>query len=676
MKYLIDSYDAYTVGGGLLDKGWQAVNWFFVGVPFFILKLCVSFFLFCESVLNQSDYFIARQTEAYEMSVKILNNFGGTRFGSGTLMGLAIMFSAYYLLVNFFSNRHNFTKVLLHYAAVFLLFFGWFGQVSSTNQNGHVTRQDVPIFIIKSLNGMASSIRSNFLSGTSYESGTDQSSMFDATIQQTFNYVNSGSLDGTMPNGQKLDEKKLLQEPGLSESDKETFLKERDKYIESLEKENPYFAQDGAKTMEKSFAIWVGVINLLVLALPSLYVSVMLTIMQMAINLLILAFPVIALASFFPRCQMLLFKFFKALVGVSFMPVIYGVFLSVLFWMNQLVDQVFLNVAETVNESLLNVLSGGIVLLGTRIIMIVVKIVMIKTLWKNRYRLLRFFSDGQIEQPFFEKQLNEKVKEGAERVTEVGVGTAQVAAGAYTGNAGMVMSGADALLPDKALNVGKEHFVDETGQFTGIKQGLRSFFNPEMEEDSAPEESFDIEEKEQDVDEVTPEIEAVFEEVSEEEQIDNSLEDTLPELEGEETDFDNSLSESDEWIADETVVSEPPENTEADLEIEPIVENTESESVEQENSLELETMSDTDNSSVTIDNFDELQFEKEEKAYFDHEQDQEFIANYSENNTNNRYEQNTEVIDSSEQNFTSLEQNDDQFFGAEEEQEEEIEDWL
>ncbi|WP_306813741.1 hypothetical protein [Enterococcus gallinarum] len=41
---MIDSYDAYSVGGGLLDKGWQAVNWFFEGVPFFYTEaLC--FFL-------------------------------------------------------------------------------------------------------------------------------------------------------------------------------------------------------------------------------------------------------------------------------------------------------------------------------------------------------------------------------------------------------------------------------------------------------------------------------------------------------------------------------------------------------------------------------------------------------------------------------------------------------
>ena len=45
MQYLIDSYSAYTVDGGLLDKGWQVVNWFFVDIPFFILRM-FAFFLF------------------------------------------------------------------------------------------------------------------------------------------------------------------------------------------------------------------------------------------------------------------------------------------------------------------------------------------------------------------------------------------------------------------------------------------------------------------------------------------------------------------------------------------------------------------------------------------------------------------------------------------------------
>jgi hypothetical protein len=46
MQYLIDSYSAYTVDGGLLDKGWQVVNWFFVDIPFFILRMFV--WLLCQ----------------------------------------------------------------------------------------------------------------------------------------------------------------------------------------------------------------------------------------------------------------------------------------------------------------------------------------------------------------------------------------------------------------------------------------------------------------------------------------------------------------------------------------------------------------------------------------------------------------------------------------------------
>ncbi|NJE63033.1 hypothetical protein E0L10_02255 [Enterococcus durans] len=621
MKYLIDSYDAYMTGGGLLDKGWQAVNWFFVGVPFFILKLCVSFFLFCESVLNQSDYFIGKQNEAYAMSVEILNNFGGTRFGAGTLMGLAIMFSAYYLLANFFSSKRNFSKALLHYVIVVLLFFGWFGQIH-TSQGIYNT----PTFFIQSVNSVIKTIQRQFIVGSS-SSNENQNTMFDVTVTQTFNYVNSGSLDGTMANGEKLEESKLLQKPGLSENNKETFKKERDQYINSLEKENPYFAQDGSKTMEKSFAIWIGVINLVVLAMPTLYINIMLTIMQMAVNLLILLFPVIAFASFFPKCQMVMFKFFKGLLGILFMPVVYSVFLSVLYWMNQLVDQVFLNVAETVNGSLLNILSGGIVLLGARIMMIVVKVIMIKTVWKNRYRLLRFFSDGQIQQSYFEKQVNEKMKEGTERISEIGVGTAQVAAGAYTGNMGMALNGATSILPDKALTLGKEHFIDENDHFSGVKQGLHSFLKQNEDEvrGSSYQEKIDQlrgkNENTGNEETIEKKGKAITKETPNE---DKAMEDVLIGIDENELEVDRSLHESDDLII-EPVEQELPSEPElaTDTETLATIEREERIEIDEPNTPEM-----MENLSVTVENFDELAFDQEEKSYFDHEQDQELLANY------------------------------------------------
>ena len=73
--------------------------------------------------------------------------------------------------------------------------------------------------------------------------------MFDATVLQTFNYVNSGSIDGKMANGKKLDYDKLLEKPNLN--DKRKRILEKNAYIEQQEKDNPYFSQDTLKTMEK-----------------------------------------------------------------------------------------------------------------------------------------------------------------------------------------------------------------------------------------------------------------------------------------------------------------------------------------------------------------------------------------------------------------------------------------
>ena len=101
MKYLIDSYTAYMVNGGLLDKGSEVVNWFFIELPF-SFAYGAMIFLIMENVMNQSDYFVGKQQEAYDYSLDILKGFGGTGIVKGSLLGLAIILSAYYLLYSFF----------------------------------------------------------------------------------------------------------------------------------------------------------------------------------------------------------------------------------------------------------------------------------------------------------------------------------------------------------------------------------------------------------------------------------------------------------------------------------------------------------------------------------------------------------------------------------------------
>ncbi|HAP5242848.1 TPA: hypothetical protein IUZ48_001953 [Enterococcus faecalis] len=665
MQYLIDSYSAYTVDGGLLDKGWQVVNWFFVDIPFFILRMFVSFFLFCENVLNQSSFFEGKQETVLNMSKNVLSGIGGKGFRGGSLLALAILISAYYLLYHFFSSRRSFSKVFLHYLAVVVLFGFWFGSVSTSTGTTSGS-----MFLIQSTNAIAKGVQSTFTSSANL--GTEgfkdgevyQSPIFDATVKQTFNFVNSGSLDGKMENGKKLDEGKLLEKPKLSKKEKAKFEDERSTYIKNNEKDNPYFSQDGAKTMEKAFGVGVGLVNLAVLAVPVTYINIMLNVIQIIVDLLILVFPIIALVSFFPRCQMMMFKFFKSLIGILFLPVVFGIFLSVLFWINKLIDQAFLGLMDKVSSSLLMVMSGGVFLLGTLIVTALVKIILYRKIWKSRYKILSFFSDGQVQQPSFESKMNEKTKETVERTGEIGVGAVKAGIGASTGNLALAADGASHLMPkhDKALNLAQDHFIDDNGQFAGVKTGLNSLLNRYTQEEQQPlKDDLLTEEEIVEVEEPTN--------VDNEELEDKALTDEVDNFEDlTDDEADNSLEEIDVPVLDETVSdSDTSLADESNIELEPIIENeldsldSSVESSENDREVlnqELDKQEIADNLNVRVDNFDELAFAREERAFFDGGEDSELIIN------NNDSLNNVYSFYQTEENFNNLEQTEEQFFGS------------
>lgn len=668
MQYLIDSYSAYTVDGGLLDKGWQVVNWFFVDIPFFILRMFVSFFLFCENVLNQSSFFEGKQETVLNMSKNVLSGIGGKGFRGGSLLALAILISAYYLLYHFFSSRRSFSKVFLHYLAIVILFGFWFGSVSTSTGTTSGS-----MFLIQSTNAIAKGVQSTFTSSANLgtEGSKDgevyQSPIFDATVKQTFNFVNSGSLDGKMENGKKLDEGKLLEKPKLSKKEKAKFEDERSTYIKNNEKDNPYFSQDGAKTMEKAFGVGVGLVNLAVLAVPVTYINIMLNVIQIIVDLLILVFPIIALVSFFPRCQMMMFKFFKSLIGILFLPVVFGIFLSVLFWINKLIDQAFLGLMDKVSSSLLMVMSGGVFLLGTIIVTALVKIILYRKIWKSRYKILSFFSDGQVQQPSFESKMNEKTKETVERTGEIGVGAVKAGIGASTGNLALAADGASHLMPkhDKALNLAQDHFIDDNGQFAGVKTGLNSLLNRYTQEEQQPlKDDLLTEEEIVKVEEPTNVDNEELEEIE-----DKALTDEVDNFEDlTDDEADNFLEEIDVPVLDETVSdSDTSLADESNIELEPIIENeldsldSSVESSENDREVlnqELDKQEIADNLNVRVDNFDELAFAREERAFFDGGEDSELITN------NNDSLNNVYSFYQTEENFNNLEQTEEQFFGS------------
>jgi len=479
--------------------------------------------------------------------------------------------------------------------------------------------------------------------------------------------VNSGSLDGKMENGKKLDEGKLLEKPKLSKKEKAKFEDERSTYIKNNEKDNPYFSQDGAKTMEKAFGVGVGLVNLAVLAVPVTYINIMLNVIQIIVNLLILVFPIIALVSFFPRCQMMMFKFFKSLIGILFLPVVFGIFLSVLFWINKLIDQAFLGLMDKVSSSLLMVMSGGVFLLGTLIVTALVKIILYRKIWKSRYKILSFFSDGQVQQPSFESKMNEKTKETVEHTGEIGVGAVKAGIGASTGNLALAADGASHLMPkhDKALNLAQDHFIDDNGQFAGVKTGLNSLLNRYTQEEQQPlKDDLLTEEEIVEVEEPTNVDNEELEEIE-----DKALTDEVDNFEDlTDDEADNSLEEIDVPVLDETVSdSDTSLADESNIELEPIIENeldsldSSVESSENDREVlnqELDKQEIADNLNVRVDNFDELAFAREERAFFDGGEDSELITN------NNDSLNNVYSFYQTEEKFNNLEQTEEQFFGS------------
>lgn len=448
---------------GVLGKLAEGLNWLFVDMPFFILRFFAIGILIIQQLLDQSDLFMEKQQDAYTLSLEILNNFGGKEIAQGSIIALLILLSAYYLLYNFFVSKRSFSKVILHYLAVFVLFVFWFGSIATPSGS-----QSGGLFLVKSVSNIVTAVKNNFTSGSSdfrmvdSEQSLDETPLFNATIKQTFYYVNTGSLDGEMENGKKIDEKKLLMPSGLSKEEKKTFEKERKKYIDSIKDENPYVQMTKDKTMEKLMAIFTGGVNTIVTSYPALYVNAMLSVIQLIITLLIILAPVFFLLSFVPACQPMLFKFFKLLIGLLFFPVVLGVFLAVFFWANKVIDTIYLNAMKLVAKPILLVMSGGIFVLVSNVVLIIIKLFLYRSIWKNKYQLLGFFTNNQVEQPEILEKVEGKVQEKKDRAKDITYGGAEMALGAYTGNQMLMMDGANKLMPtDKAMNLGRYHFKDD-----------------------------------------------------------------------------------------------------------------------------------------------------------------------------------------------------------------------
>ncbi|MFB8499256.1 hypothetical protein ACFC42_14565, partial [Enterococcus faecalis] len=189
---------------------------------------------------------------------------------------------------------------------------------------------------------------------------------------------------------------------------------------------------------------------------------------------------------------------------------------------------------------------------------------------------------------------------------------------------------------DKALNLAKDHFIDDNGQFAGVKTGLNSLLNRSTQEEQQPFKDDMLPEEEiAEVEEPTNVDNEELEEIE-----DKALTDEVDNFEDSTDDeMDNSLEEFDVPVLDENVSDFDTDTSLADennIELEPIIENEldsldssveSSENDREEPIQELDEQEIADNLNVRVDNFDELAFAREERAFFDGGEDSELITN-------------------------------------------------
>ncbi|EPI04317.1 hypothetical protein D840_01381, partial [Enterococcus faecalis 20.SD.W.06] len=203
--------------------------------------------------------------------------------------------------------------------------------------------------------------------------------------------------------------------------------------------------------------------------------------------------------------------------------------------------------------------------------------------------------------------------------------------------------------------------------FAGVKTGLNSLLNRSTQEEQQPFKDDMLPDEEiAEVEEPTNVDNEELEEIE-----DKALTDEVDNFEDSTDDeMDNSLEEFDVPVLDENVSDFDTDTSLADennIELEPIIENEldsldssldSSENDREEPIQELDEQEIADNLNVRVDNFDELAFAREERAFFDGGEDSELITN------NNDSLNNVYSFYQTEENFNNLEQTEEQFFGS------------
>jgi len=463
MDYDLESYKSYIlsqghffweVGAKVEDRIYEVINYFFVESWFGILRWCWGIFDFFYKVIDgiSSRLF---SSDSFAQSQSILNKLGGTNLKAGSLFAVFLMFLVFYLAYHFFMGKGNFAKEFLKFLSVILLFFFWFGRMNTPAGNMSGAQ-----FVVTSTNHVFDEVQTQVSSAitgfSSAENIEPNDSLFNSTIRQTFYYVNTGSFDGVLGNGEAIKEEEVLWRNGQTEEDVASG-------IQKMGENNPYMQPTINLLFGKGMAVLAGIANLAIAGIPVLYLKTMIVVTQVLVNLLLLLFPIFFLLSFLPTMQNMIVRALKMLFGLLFTPSLIGIFLSLYMFLLSMIDRVFFSIPDIP----LGYMTFGNKMLLQSVILVVLKLALTTLLFKNKYKILSFFTGKELSNNPIER----KMKETTQKITNTAVGGGMAAAGFATGNPQLALSGGAKMMShshmghDLAMNGRHMLAKDEHGSY-------------------------------------------------------------------------------------------------------------------------------------------------------------------------------------------------------------------
>jgi hypothetical protein len=445
----IDQYAPYIMqpGTGSIVGAIHYGLWFvFVYMPFQALKMFVQLIVFLLNLLDLKEPLGQAQTQFISTSKQIFLNFIGGRFGVVTTGSVAFVFVGIAALWGFYEykKKGSFMSSLGSLFFVLILGFFYYGNVNNNQTGGE--------WAYKTVQQTTTTMQNKFsqaLTGTNYmgsDGGVTQNFgdyLENYVLKSTANFVNSGATDGSYGSGNnkgKLDYKKLS---GSNSQD----------YIDSIQHDNLYLMNIPDYLMSKLIMVNLGFINALVFITPVSVMILATDVMQMLLLLLILVFPVVLLLSLIPSFRNAGVEVFKKMIVLTALPTFFGVVLTVFFWLNSLIDTWVVARFSSGALSALNtgfVLSNGLGVLVQFVALFLIKVAIFYFgIWKHKGQLLSVISGGRLNEVAVQLETTEqKVRDVTHTATQKVVGTGEVAVGAFTGNAPLMLQGAQMVAPD------------------------------------------------------------------------------------------------------------------------------------------------------------------------------------------------------------------------------------